>query len=101
MYFLNLKVKGLKQQVFILEDCHGGVGELLGVCLIHKDLLVVRIGIAAAQQVLIDLKHLMEECCSVLQNRQQSRQTEVCHFRHHRVDMDLKWAAQDEAVRTY
>ena len=66
------------------EDAHRGVGRHLHVGLIHKDRLEAGVRVAAGQDLLVELKDLVQEGHGVLEQGQQLGQTEVGHLRRGR-----------------
>ena len=63
------------------EDAHGGVGGHLHVGLVHEDRLEAGVRVAAGQDLLVELKDLVQEGHGVLEQGQQLGQTEVGHLR--------------------
>lgn len=62
------------------ENAHGGVGGDLCVGLVHKYGLKAGVRVAAGQDFLIELKHLVQVGHGVLEQREQLRQAEMSHL---------------------
>lgn len=62
------------------EDAHGSIGGHLYVGFVHKHSLETRIRVAACEDLLIELKNLMEVRHRVFEQWQQLWQTEMGHL---------------------
>lgn len=62
------------------EDAHGGVGRHLNVSLVNKHRLETGVRIAARQDLLVELKDLVQVGHGVFEQREQLRQAEVGHL---------------------
>jgi len=62
------------------KDAHGGVGGELHVGLVHEHGLEAGVGVAAGQDLLVELKDLVQEGHGVLEQGQQLGQAEVGHL---------------------